>query len=57
LTVAELEDISQNTGIEIQRMISLKNIKDKELEEKFTQQELKELTNALGKNFEELFEN
>ncbi|MGV9171623.1 MAG: helix-turn-helix transcriptional regulator [Promethearchaeia archaeon] len=56
LTVAELEDISRSTNLDADEIMSLRNISDEELDKKYEKADLKNLTDALEKDFNELFE-
>ena len=57
LTVAELADIANSTNLNSDEIMSLRTISDRQLDEQFKRKDLKDLTNALGMDFKELFEN
>jgi len=55
-TIKELEDISMKSKVNPERILKLKYINDKELDENFTEQELLKITRAMGVKFEDLFD-
>ena len=56
-TLDELDKIAEFTGINIERITNLRKINDKELSEMYSQEELTKITDALGLEFQNLFEN
>ena len=56
MTMDEVEEVSEVTGMSIERIFSLKNINDEELTKNFKEEELRELASALGHEFEFLFQ-
>jgi DNA-binding XRE family transcriptional regulator len=57
ITLDELENICEQQGIDIDRLIKLKNIDDTQLSTLFSENELYKIAKALGSNFEALFVN
>ena len=56
ITIDQLDKISNDLGIDKERIEDLRIISNEELEKNFTQKELEDLSNALNLKFEELFE-
>ncbi|MBY9007836.1 MAG: helix-turn-helix domain-containing protein [Candidatus Lokiarchaeota archaeon] len=55
ITIDQLDNLSDETGIHKGRIEDLRKITNKELEENYTKNELINLSNALGLKFEDLF--
>lgn len=56
ITIDELERVSKSTGIERDRIETLRKINNQELNEGYSKKELVKLSRALGYKFESLFE-
>ena len=56
ITIDQLDKISNDLGIDKERIEDLRKISNEELEKKYTRKELIDLSNALDLKFEELFE-
>lgn len=56
LAVQEMDDVEGNTNLTREDILSLRNLSDEELNNKFDKADLKDLTAALGKDFTDLFE-
>jgi len=54
-TLDELDYISEKSGVITERLIKLKNSNDEQLLETFSKDELKNIAEALGVNFNDLF--
>jgi len=54
-TLDELDYISEKSGVTTERLIKLKNLNDEQLLETFNKDELKNIAEALGVNFDDLF--
>ena len=54
-TLDELDYISEKSGVITERLIKLKNLNDEQLLETFSKDELKNIAEALGVNFNDLF--
>ena len=54
-TTNELEEISQRVGISIEMFYKLKNLDEDQLLTVFTENQLHEIANAFGVDFEDLF--
>ncbi|MFX1470570.1 MAG: helix-turn-helix transcriptional regulator [Promethearchaeota archaeon] len=54
-TLEELEVISENSGIETERLIKLKNIDDDNLLKAFNEKELYSISQAIGVSFDTIF--
>lgn len=55
-TLEELDTISYDAGIATNQLIQLTNIDDDKLRQNFTKQQLENITESLGLEFDELFE-
>ncbi len=56
ITIGELDKLSKKTGMERQRIEALRKINNQELNDNYSLEELKKLSQALGYKFESLFE-
>jgi len=54
-TLGELDEVSELTGIEVNRITTLRKLDDSSLDKEFSKEELIKIANALGLSFEELF--
>jgi len=54
-TLDEIEEISEETGINTERIIKLKNLDEEELLKIFNEKELQNISKALGVDFDTLF--
>ncbi len=54
-TLDEMDQIADNTGININRIMNLRKINDEQLSEMYTEEELVKVSSALGIKFEDLF--
>lgn len=55
-TYEELEKISEESGIEKSKIMQIPDINDEELNENFTEADLRKLSEALNETFENLFD-
>ncbi len=56
LSLKEVKEIAEKIGIPYEKIVSLSEMDDKDLEKKFNKKVLEEISKALGVKFEELFE-
>lgn len=54
-TTNELENISEQVGITFENLYKLKNLDEDQLLTEFTEEQLKDIADAFGVDFEELF--
>ena len=54
-TVDEMDEIAEFTGIEVEKILNLRKIDDNQLSERYTEEELIKLAEALGEKFHDLF--
>ena len=54
-TLAELEEISEESGVITERLINLKDLNDDQLLTNFTEKELYKIAQAIGEPFETIF--
>ncbi len=55
-TLEELDEIAEKIGINIEKIMNIRKIDDRELSEMFSEEELNKLAKALGVKFQDLFE-
>ena len=56
MTVGEMKEISDDLGIDFNRIMKLTEIDDEELDNLFTEIELQKIAKTLGQTFDDLFE-
>jgi putative transcriptional regulator len=56
MTVGEMKEISDELGIDFNRIMKLTEIDEEELDNLFTEIELQKIAKTLGQTFDELFE-
>ncbi len=54
-TLDELEDISEKSGVNTERLIKLKDLNDEQLLNNFNEKELLKIARAIGESFDAIF--
>jgi putative transcriptional regulator len=54
-TLEELDEIAEITGIDVEKIMNLRKINDKELSEAYTEEELRKIAETVGLKFHDLF--